>query len=431
MKIYSADWVLPIDGVPIERGAVQVDDGVIVAVDSVEALAGEREDFPGCVIAPGFVNAHTHLEYAAYAGFGDGQGFGSWLELHIERKQRLEWEHVVAIARAGAAACVTSGVTTVGDASFTGAGAVAAQEMGMRAIVYLEVFGQDATELDTRFAPNRARIEHAVSDRVLLGVSPHAPYTAGIALYEACLDLGLPVATHLAENLAERQWLTNGSGPWGRVAPLLIPSPGETGIRALARHGLLERALVAVHCVDIDPDEIALLVEREVGVVHCPRSNAALGCGIAPVAELLACDARVGLGTDSPASTPSFDMFEEMRAAIWLARARAGSPTVLSCADTLRLATLGSAEALDLAGEVGSLTPGKQADLCVVDLTGSPFDPIDDPTTALVLGGAPARVSRTIVGGVTTYVRGETEWPELRRSAAAARARMLGQPRNR
>jgi cytosine/adenosine deaminase-related metal-dependent hydrolase len=407
VTVYSADWVLPVDGAPIQGGGVRVEDGVIVAVGEPSGLAGGREHFPGCVIAPGFVNAHTHLEYAAYAGFGDGQGFGSWLELHIERKRLLDWEHAVAVARAGAADCLASGIATVADASFSGAAAIAASELGLRAIVYLEVFGDDATELETRFGPSLARIEGTLSDRVRLGVSPHAPYTAGLALYRACLELRLPTATHLAESDREAD------------------SPG---IRELAESGVLTSSLAAAHCVTVDADEIALLAHHDVGVVHCPRSNAMLGCGIAPLGELLAAGVRVGLGTDSPASTPSFDMFDEMRAAIWLARARAASPTAISPAETLRLATLGSAEALGLADEVGSLTPGKRADLCVVDLAGSPFDPIEDPATALVLGGAPARVCRTIVQGVTRYVRGETEWPELRRSAAAARARMLGQP---
>jgi 5-methylthioadenosine/S-adenosylhomocysteine deaminase len=164
--------------------------------------------------------------------------------------------------------------------------------------------------------------------------------------------------------------------------------------------------------------------------VHCPRSNALLGCGIAPIAELRDAGVRVGLGTDSPASTPSFDAFDELRAAIGLARAGAGDAGALTAAEALRLATLGSAEAIGLAGDIGSLTPGKRADLCVVELAGSPFDPIEDPAVAVVLGGAPARVCRTIVDGMTRYVRGGSGWPELRRSAAAARARMLA-PRSR
>ena len=146
---------------------------------------------------------------------------------------------------------------------------------------------------------------------------------------------------------------------------------------------------------------------------------------MAPVAELRAAGVRVGLGTDSPASAPSFDMFEEMRAALALARLRASDPAALAAGNVLELATLGSARAIGLADEVGSLAPGKRADLAVLSLEGSGYLPCEDPELAVVLSGTPARVSRTMVGGVTRYQRGGSEWHELRQSAADARARML------
>jgi 5-methylthioadenosine/S-adenosylhomocysteine deaminase len=422
--------VLPVDGEPIADGGVQVDGARIVAVGRTGSLEGDVERFPGSAIVPGFVNAHSHLEYAVYAGFGDGLPFGPWLDLHIGRKRRLDWDATVAVARLGAAECLASGITTVADASFTGATAIAADELGLRAIVQLEVFGDGPGELATRFEPNRSRVATAFSDRVTLGVSPHAPYSCSPELYRECLALGLPVATHLAESAAEREWMLEGTGALAAYRELFPASPGETGIRLLAREGLLGPTLTAAHCVAVDREEIGLLAENDVAVVHCPRSNALLGCGIAPIAELRDAGVRVGLGTDSPASTPSFDAFDELRAAIGLARAGAGDAGALTAAEALRLATLGSAEAIGLAGDIGSLTPGKRADLCVVELAGSPFDPVEEPAVAVVLGGAPARVCRTIVDGMTRYVRGGSGWPELRRSAAAARARMLA-PRSR
>ena len=103
LKVYSADWVLPVDGAPIENGAVVVEGERIAAVGPAPQFAGEREHFPGAVIAPGFVNAASHLEYAAYSGFGDGLPFGPWMGLHVERKRRLDWESTLALARLGAA----------------------------------------------------------------------------------------------------------------------------------------------------------------------------------------------------------------------------------------------------------------------------------------------------------------------------------------
>ncbi len=434
MQVYSADWVCPISSAPIEDGAVAVENGAIVAVGPASELgAGERLE--GCAILPGFVDAHSHLEYAVYGGVGDGLPFAPWISLHTERKARLETEDMEAIARLGAAECLRSGITTVGDASFRGASAPACAELGLRAIVYLEVFGRDTEQLVTRFEAHRERIADTLSDTVRLGISPHAAYTCSLELYAACAELGLPIATHLAESPNEDDWVVRGEGEFAPFADMLALPLGETAIRALAGRGLLDSGLVAAHCVTVDGEEIDLLATHGVAVAHCPRSNALLGCGIAPVRELLDRGVVVGLGTDSPASAPSFDVFDELRAAVSLARARAGRPEALSCAEALELATLGSARALGLDHLVGSLEPGKRADLVVVDLGETAFLPWEDPATAVVLGGGPNCVRTTFVEGKVRYERGAFEWRELRQRGTRARSKLLGrdlpQPRQR
>ena len=424
MRILSADWVVPVEGDAIRDGAVVVsDDGTIAAVGPAAEL-GDGERFEGCAIVPGFVDCHSHLEYAVYAGFGDGLPFSAWIGMHVARKSLLDVDDMRAIATDGARECLRSGITTVGDCSFPDTAAEAAAETGHRAIVYLEVFGRDASALE-RFEELRERIEPALSDRVRLGVSPHAPYTCTLELYEACAALGLPTATHLAESVSERLYLLDGSGNWASFAELLVPPPGTTGIRLLSDAGLLGPTVIAAHCVDVDTEEIRLLAESGVGVAHCPRSNGYLGCGVAPVEELLASGIPLGIATDSPASTPSFDLFEELRTAIVAARARAGRPDALSAAHALELATLGGARVLGMDHEVGSLVPGKHADLAVVSLEGSPFDPVEDPATAVVLGGSPDRVAATLVHGEDRYRRGTSAWPDSRRAARRARSRML------
>jgi 5-methylthioadenosine/S-adenosylhomocysteine deaminase len=426
--VYEADWVVPVEGAPVRDGGVAVEAGRVVAVGPASELEGEPRRFQEAVIVPGFVNAHSHLEYAVYAGFGDGLAFPPWIDLHVTRKRRLLDGDAVAIARLGAAECLRSGIATLADASFTGAAAPACAELGLRALVYLEVFGDDPEAALERFEKLRADVGGALlSDRVRLGVSPHAPYTTSGDVYAACEGLGLPVATHLAESAAEQEWLLHGSGPMAAAADLLVPPPGTTGIRLLAERDLLDGGVLAAHCVHVDAAEIALLAERDVAVAHCPRSNAILGCGAAPLAELLAAGVRLGLGTDSPASTPSFDLFEEMRAAVYTARTRERRPDALSANAALELATLGSARALGLDGEIGSLAAGKRADLTVVSLAGSPFLPWEDPTTAVVFGGSPDRVLLTLVDGEARYEKGGFAWPELRRSASAARARLLSE----
>jgi cytosine/adenosine deaminase-related metal-dependent hydrolase len=423
--VYAADWVVPVEGAPVRDGGVAVEDGRVVAVAPAAELEGERRSFPEAVIVPAFVNAHSHLEYAVYAGFGDGLAFPPWIDLHVTRKRRLLDEDAVAIARLGAAECLRSGIATIGDASFTGAAAHACADLGLCGIVYLEVFGDDPDLARARFSELAEGVSEALSERLLLGVSPHAPYTTSADVYEACASLGVPLTTHLAESRAEQDWLLQGTGTMTAAAELLVDPPGRTGVRMLAERGLLGPGLLAVHCVHVDDEEIALLAESGAAIVHCPRSNAVLGCGAAPLAGFLAGGGRVALGTDSPASTPSFDMFEEMRTAIYTARAREERPDALSANAALELATLGAARVLGLDEETGSLAAGKRADLAVVSLAGSPFLPWEEPTTAVVFGGSPDRVLLTLVAGEVRYEEGGFEWHELRRSASAARGRLL------
>jgi cytosine/adenosine deaminase-related metal-dependent hydrolase len=422
MTVYAADWVLPVEGAPIEQGGVAVSDGRIAAIGPADELEGEVRRFEDAVILPGFVNAHSHLEYAVYAGFGDGLAFGPWLQTHIERKARIGWDEFVAVARLGAAESLASGVTTVADASFSGAAAVAAADLGLHAVVYLEIFGADPASVE-KLRNQIEELEARVGDRVLLGISPHAPYSVSADVYEAAYALERPVVTHVAESDDENDFMLRGEGPIATVSD--VDPPGVTSVRHLDAYGLLEPRVLAAHCVKVDSDEIEVLARHDVAVAHCPRSNAVLGCGIAPVRELLEAGVRVGLGTDSPASTPSFDMFEEMRTAAYVARARAQRPDGLSANEALELATLGSARALGLAAETGSLAVGKRADLSVVSLAGSPYLPWEDPTVAVVFGGSPDRVQLTLVAGEERYEKGGFRWHELRQSAAAARARML------
>ena len=348
MEVVSADWVVPVEGPPIRDGAVVFDDGVILAVGPRTEL-GDGEHHSDAVILPGFVNAHTHLEYDVYAGFGDSLSFGPWAGIHVTRKRRIALEEMEAIARLGALNCLRSGITTVGDCSFSGAAATACADLGLRGTIYLEVFGDGAEPIRETFEPKRQRLIDLRADAVRIGISPHAPYTTTMALYEACNGLGLPVATHLSESPDELQYLTDGTGPWSSVADMLVPPLGTTGTRALAERGLLGPHMLAAHCVHVDAEEIELLASHDVAIAHCPRSNAGLGCGVAPLSELRDAGIRLCIATDSPNSATSFDMFEEMRVAIWVARAREQRPDALTAADALELATLGGARARRLA----------------------------------------------------------------------------------
>ena len=416
----SADWVLPLDGPPIAGGLIRHDRGEILEVTTGRAA----EHHPDAAIVPGFVNAHSHLEYAVYAGFGDGAPFGDWLRTHVERKRLLEPQEMVAIARRGAADSLAAGITTTADYSFSGAAATAATELGLRAIVYLEVFAVDPAAAERQFAETRERVEE--SELVRIGISPHAPYTCSVEVYRWCLSLGVPVGTHLAESANEQEWLQHGAGPLRPLGSMLVAPTGRRSVATL--EPVLGPDLLCAHCVELEPGEVELLAERDVPVAHCPRSNALLGCGIAPLSLLRDAGVRVGLGTDSPASTPSFDMFEEMRAAVLLARASARRPDALDAGSALRLATVDAARALRLDDRVGTLAPGKRADWTVVSLAGSPYHPVEDPAAAVVFGGSPERVLETVVDGKTRYTSEDREtWQEVRNTASAAREQMLSQ----
>jgi 5-methylthioadenosine/S-adenosylhomocysteine deaminase len=417
----SADWVLPVDGRPIEGGVVRFEGSRIVEV----AVGRAERHFAEAVILPGFVNAHTHLEYANYAGFGDGLPFGPWIRTHIARKRQLDAEAMLAVARLGALESLRSGVTTVADYSFSGAAVQAAVDVGLRAIVYLEVFAVPPADAEAQWNEKRQLVEETALVRI--GISPHAPYTCSLDTYRFCLSLGVPVGTHLAESPHETEWLLHGRGPLEEIGMFLVPPPGRRPVAAL--EPVLGPELLCAHCVEVDDADIALLARHDVPIAHCPRSNALLGCGVAPLTALREAGVRVGLGTDSPASTPSFDLFEELRAAVSAARAHERRADALGATEALALATIGSARALRLDAEVGTLTPGKRADLTVVSLAGSPYHPVEDPAAAVVFGGSPDRVLETIVDGQTRYRKAEeTEWREVRSIASAARARMLGSP---
>jgi 5-methylthioadenosine/S-adenosylhomocysteine deaminase len=433
-QILSADWVLPVEGEPIEDGAIAISDGRIAAVGPAAEL-GRGQHHAGAAIVPGFVNAHTHLEYAVYGAFGDGLSFAPWLATHIERKARIDRDDMEAIARLGAAECLASGVTTVGDASFAGASAHACADLGLRAIVYLEVFGRDPEDALSQYGEKLEYVQPVLSERVGPGVSPHAPYSCTTEVYAACLSLGVPVMTHFNESSDELDWLLRGEGPMRPVGDILVDPDGQTGIRRLAAAGLLTDRILAAHCVKVDAEEIGLLAANDVAVAHCPRSNALLGCGIAPLPELLAAGLRVGIGTDGVSSVPSHDFFDELRAVISAARARTERADALSPAAVLELATLGGARALGLDPEIGSLVPGKQADLAVVSLAGTSYLPWEDPAAAVVYGGGADRIAATLVAGLCRYEsgryvqsdgeKGGTQWPELIADASRARGRLL------
>jgi 5-methylthioadenosine/S-adenosylhomocysteine deaminase len=214
----------------------------------------------------------------------------------------------------------------------------------------------------------------------------------------------------VAESRHELTYIRAGSGKfahdfrekigWERM---LVQPYGVSPIKYLQQWNVFNEHFLAVHCTQATLDDIRILRAKDAAVAHCPKSNAKLGCGIAPLADMLHQGVRVGLGTDSPAASNIMDMFDEMRTMLMLHRATERDVTVLDAERCVRLATLGGAEALGLAGDIGSLEPGKCADFIAVDVSRSHFEPIANPYSALVYGANQDDVFLTVVGGRVLY----------------------------
>ena len=409
--IYRAAHILPMDGSPIQDGEIMVREDRIAAVGCSLARSHPDEpvqDLGNAAIMPGFINAHCHLDYSTRRLSCDGANLWDWIEqIGFGMRYTPAREDLLKSAVRGAVDLARSGVTCVGDSTFSGAAAQAIESVGLRGVVYQEVFGQSMRDdYSRRFAmllENVQSNQAGFSSRVRLGISPHSVYTSNRGLLElcaeACASRGVPVALHLAETRAETEYLVSGTGPIAEMRRRLGYEPmtcGLTPARYLHDIGLLRDGVCLAHCVHVAQDEIELIAGSGAGVAHCPRSNAFLGAGVAPLREFRAANARMGLGTDSSASALSFDFFEEMRFAMSLHRAVAEDAGAITANDVLIHATLGGAQALGLSAEVGTLEVGKRADLIAIDT--SAMVPGEDLGLAIV-SRSPSDVTLVLVDG--------------------------------
>jgi cytosine/adenosine deaminase-related metal-dependent hydrolase len=406
MILYHARWVFPIAAPPIEHGAVGVDGGRIVYVGpQAGAPAGEARDLGLAALLPGLVNVHTHLELTVMRGFLEDLDFQPWLwRLTTARRSVLSRDDLADSARAGIAEGLLAGITTYADTCESGVVLDALVATGVRGVMYQEVFGPSPDQCAGAIAGLRdkvAALRPAETALARLGVSPHAPYSVSDDLFAATADLAregeLPVAVHIAESEAELAYVASGGGLFAdsqRERGLRVVSRGTTPILALERTSLLERRPLLIHCVQATGEEIGRIAAHDCAIAHCPASNAKLGHGVAPLGDFLAAGIRVGLGTDSVASNNRMDLLDEARLASLVQRGHRRHYAAHSAAAMLELATLGGAQALDLAAEIGSLEPGKAADLAAFPLDGPRTTPVGDPLAALVFAaaGVPARL---------------------------------------
>jgi len=409
--ILTARLVLPISGPPLPNGGLVIQDGLIRAVEQAPAL---RRDFPGepyealgdAVLLPGLVNAHTHLELTGLQGrLPLGRSFSEWLLAFLKLRPDLDRAFYAASSREGAAASLRSGVTCVADITASGASLAPLKALGLRGIVFQEILGPDPEQAEERLGAAEAALRdlqaEATGSLLSVGLSPHAPYSMSEALLQRCADLlrrtQLRATTHLAESPDEATYIGLGLGP---LATDLLPAVGrrapshrvcgESPTALLARVGLLSEQMLAAHAVQVGNSDLELLKGHAVALALCPRSNHHLRVGTAPLPRYLAARLRVGLGTDSLASNETLSLWDEMRFAL-TAYGETVTPTRL-----LTMATRGGAAALGMADEIGSLEPGKRADLIAVGL--DRLDD-DDPYGSMLRHASEKSVILTMVDG--------------------------------
>ena len=251
------------------------------------------------------------------------------------------------------------------------------------------------------------------TDLVQVGVSPHAPYSVSAELFSAVAEYarveGLPVAVHIAESAAEQRLVADGDGPFAEALQargIATPARGGSPVALLEHTGLLQLAPLLIHCVRADASDIERIRAAGARVAHCPVANARLGHGVAPVPEMLDAGVTVGIGTDSVASNNRLDLLEEARIAQLVQRTRLLSATVLPAHRLLTLVTIDGARALGLEDRIGTLDPGKDADLCGISLAGAHARPVLDPVAALFMSARAPDVMLTVVRGRVIYRSG-------------------------
>lgn len=423
LTIHSARWVIPVTAAVIEDGAVAIDAGRIRAVGKRADLMADfspavRIDHGEAALLPGLINVHTHLELTALRGQVEDPLFQPWIVSLVTRKSQLTPAELLASARLGCAEAIRAGVTTVADTADASGTLVAIAESGLRGILFQECFGPDPAQAEAsleqlvlKLDAHRAYLAASpCGDRVRLGISPHAPYSVSGRLYrlatQLALEQGLDMALHAAESQDELRLLRDGSGAFGdslRRRGIPFTSPGCSTVRYLDQLDVLAAAPLLIHGVTIEADDLELLVKNGVRLAHCPKSNSKFGHGIAAVAEWKRLGLAIGLGTDSVASNNGGDLIEEARFATLLQRAQRRDSGWPSAADALALMTIEGARALRLQHQIGSLEPGKYADLVVIDLSGPQTRPVADPVTSIIFSASARDVVMTMVEGRVIY----------------------------
>lgn len=378
-------WLVPVEpaGVALEGHALGIRDGLIAWIGPRERAPQAREvrELPDCVLTPGLVNAHGHAAMTLFRGLADDLPLMTWLQEHIWPAEG-RWVDE-AFVRDGTDLAIAEqlkgGITCFADMYFFPREACdRVHRSGIRAQVAVPLLDFPIPGARTTDEALHLTIE-LFGDlrhhpRISVALGPHAPYTVNDENLEKIRviadQLDAPLHMHIHETAGEVE--------------RAVAEHGERPLARLARLGLLGPRLQAVHMTQISDDDLALLVESNTSVVHCPESNLKLASGFCPVERLWQAGVNVAVGTDGAASNNDLDLLGETRTAALLAKAVAGSATALDAHRALRMATLNGARALGLEASIGSLEVGKAADITAFDLSGLAQQPVHDPVSQLI-----------------------------------------------
>lgn len=401
--LVEAGFVVPVEphGAVLEDHAVAVQGSVVVAVlPAAEArrrfAPAETVSRPQGVLIPGLVNAHTHNPMTLLRGIADDLPLKVWLQQHIwPIEAAVMGPDYVADGCALAVAEMLRGGTTCCNENyfFPDVQAATYRRLGFRARVGLPVidFPSAWAKSDDEYFDRAGEVHDQWRDDDLIATAfaPHAPYTVDDANFERVRmladQLDVPVHLHLHETAQEVQQS--------------IDEHGQRPIARIDRLGLLNDRLIAVHMTQLTDAELHLCAERGVSVVHCPESNLKLASGFCPACALLRAGVNLGIGTDGAASNNDLDMVGETRTAAILAKAVAQDAAALDAFEALHAATLGSARAMGFDHAIGSLRPGKQADMACVDLSALETQPLHHVVSQLVYAAGRQQVTDVWIAG--------------------------------
>lgn len=367
--IYTADLVVTLDGAPLERGFLRVENGFITEVGVQTDLVGYvgiRRDLGDAVLLPGLINSHCHLELGMARNFAQpGVSFTLWVaRLRNFLEGRAAAEYGIA-ARLGALECLKNGITTVVDVGNTGHALEALSRVPLRSFAHVEVLGLNPAEALERLEKARVLLARDFPDHCRVGLAPHAPYSCSHQLLLALIadartEGGSGIFTmHVAESAEEDEFFRRGSGALRdfceRIFPGLPPSSACGSVRHLLDNGLLPAGALLAHCNTLDGGDIAALRDLDVSIVHCPKSHAYFKHPEFPLEKCLAAGINVCLGTDSLASNDTLNLFDEM------AELHALHPEIPAL-EIVAMATVNAARALNLSDFLGRLKTGFRAD---------------------------------------------------------------------